>query len=186
MNRFAVGLAVVLASAGLQAEMQLVSPDLVAVEDADTLQVRVDSISYRIQLPGVDAPESVPNPKLLRDTERTGLDADTLLELGRRADQGLREQLSEFLPYRLSLDPEKRDKYGRVPGELINAAGQRLSVRMVAAGYAIPLRRGLDPAQEAELDEAMAGARDERRGLWGSHPDIFTAWAQPVTVAPTK
>ena len=59
------------------------------VKDADTLRVEVDGESYRIQLPGIDAPESVPNPKLLRDVERTGRDAETLLAMGRRADQGM-------------------------------------------------------------------------------------------------
>lgn len=186
MNRFAVGLAVVLGSAGLNAEMQQLDPDLVEVEDADTLRVEVEGVSHRIQLPGVDAPESVPNPKLQRDIERTGLDAETLLALGRRADQGLRELLGGFLPYRLSFDPEKRDKYGRVPGELVNTAGQRLSVRLVEAGFAIPLRRGIDSAQEAELDVATARARAERRGLWGSHPGVFAVWAQPASVAPAK
>ena len=185
MNGFAIGLAVALLCTGLHAEIQRVAPDIVGVEDADTLQVEVGGVSYRIQLPGVDAPESVPNPKLLRDVERTGMDADSLLALGRAADRGLHEQLTGFLPYSLRFDPEQHDKYGRVPGELHRADGQRLSVSLVEAGYAIPLP-GLDPAQQAELVAAMAGARDERRGLWGSHPDAFAAWARPAAAAPSK
>jgi len=179
MTRFAVGLFLVLGSAGLFAGMQQVVPDRVEVEDADTLRVEVGGTAYRIQLPGVDAPESVPNPKLLRDVERTGLDADTLLGLGRQADRGLRDLLAGFAPFSLNFDPEERDKYGRVPGDLVRSDGQRMSVRLVETGFAMPLSRAPDPALHAELEAAMVMAREQRRGLWGSHPNTFTAWAQP-------
>ena len=58
------------------------------IEDADTLLVEVAGVSYRVQLPDIDAPENTANPKLQRDIERTGLDAEALLALGRQADEG--------------------------------------------------------------------------------------------------
>jgi len=169
-----------LALAGMAwAEPQQVVAASVQLEDADTLLVDAAGGSYRIQLPGVDAPESTMNPKLQRDIQRTGLDAETLLGLGRAADEGLRGLLDEFTPYVLEFDPDRRDKYGRVPGDLIDAEGRRLSVRLVESGYAIPMPT-TPSAQPLPLDAALAGAMGERRGLWGSHADVFAAWARPA------
>lgn len=161
---------------------QVVEPTAVEIEDADTLVIKVDGVSYRIQLPGIDAPESAINPKLQRDVERTGLDVEILLALGRAADAGLREQLDASGPYRLSFDPDNRDRYGRVPGELLDREGQALSMRLVELGYAIPVSTA--GAREAELGAAQAAAQAGGRGLWGSHPEVFAAWAQPADAPP--
>jgi endonuclease YncB( thermonuclease family) len=184
MNRWTAGLLAVLFHAGLHAEIQQVTPGLVEVEDADTLSVEVAGVLYRVQLPDVDTPESVQNPKLLRDVERTGLDADVLLPLGRMADEWVRQQLKSFKPYSLHFDPTRRDKYGRVPGDLFAADGRRLSTLVVEAGYGVPVGR-LQAARQQELFDASTGARQERRGLWGSHAEAFAAWAD-VAVAPGR
>ena len=76
------------------AGQQTIAPERVDVEDADTLLMQVAGASYRIQLPGIDAPESVMNPKLQRDIGRTGLSADTLLPLGQAAVTGLQARAS--------------------------------------------------------------------------------------------
>lgn len=178
MERFTILLILAVCSMAAAAELQQRVPTLLEVEDADTLRVEVDGTSYRIQLPGIDAPESVPNPKLLRDVERTGRDAEVLLALGRRADQGLRELLPDFQPHQLHFDPGVRDKYGRTPGDLRDSQGRWLSVKMVAAGYAIP-RGKVDAGRQAELEQARALAQSEKRGLWGSATDDFAAWAGP-------
>lgn len=173
------GLVLLVCSAALCAQGQRAAPERVEIEDADTLLVEVGGVAYRIQLPGIDAPESTLNPKLQRDIERTGLEAGVLLELGRRADEGLRGLLSGFAPYALAFDPDGRDRYGRVPGDLFGAGDRRLSVRLVEAGYAIPVSTA-DPAQQAALDAALSAARAAQRGLWGSHAGAFSAWAQPA------
>ena len=182
MNRWSAGLLALLFNAGLYAEIQQVNPGLVKVEDADTLSVEVDGVPYRVQLPGVDTPESVQNPKLLRDVQRTGLDADTLLPMGRTADQWMREQLNSFKPYSLHFDPMQRDKYGRVPGDFFTADGRRLSTLIVEAGYGVPVGR-LQPARQQELADARSRAQQERRGLWGSHAEAFAAWADVAVAA---
>ena len=104
------------------AGQQTIAPERVDVEDADTLLMQVAGASYRIQLPGIDAPESVMNPKLQRDIGRTGLSADTLLPLGQAAVTGLQQLLPSFQPYRLVFDPEVKDRYGRTPGDLVRGA----------------------------------------------------------------
>lgn len=176
MDRIGVALAMTLWFGTAHAAERLVVLDDVGLEDADTLLVEVDGEGYRIQLPDVDAPESSENPKLQRDVARTGEDPAQLLALGRAADEGLRGLLAGFRPYRLRFDPTQRDKYGRTPGDLIDADGRLLSERLVEAGLGIPMASAAE-ARRAPLDAAMTQARDARRGLWGSQPALFAHWA---------
>jgi len=185
MKKATTGVLLLALAGTVWADPQQVAVETVQLEDADTLLIDVGGVTYRIQLPGVDAPENTMNPKLQRDIERTGLDAETLLGLGRAADEGLRGLLVEFTPYVLDFDPDRRDKYGRVPGDLLDAHGRRLSVRLVESGYAIPMPMTLS-AQQVLPDPALAEAVGERRGLWGSHADAFAAWAQPANTPRAK
>ena len=163
-------------SASASAELLPIEPQHLQIEDADTLQVEIDGSPQHIQLMGIDAPEAVMNPKLQRDTARIGLTQDQLLPLGHAANEGLSRLLKEFEPYRLKADLGVKDKYGRVPGDLHGAAGLHLSTRLVEEGYALPLPTL--QGERAELLKAAAElARSERRGLWGSHLDTFSAWA---------
>jgi endonuclease YncB( thermonuclease family) len=161
-------------ASSLATAQEAVFPSQVEIEDADTLLVELSNGSYRIQLPGIDAPESVINPKLQRDIERTGLAAEVLLQLGKAADNHLIELLKDFHPYRLSFDPQKKDRYGRTPGDLINDKGETLSLRLVEEGYAVPV--GPADKQKQELIEAARTARQAGRGLWQSHPEVTKAW----------
>ena len=154
---------------------QAVTPELVEIEDADTLRVVVASVSYRIQLIGIDAPESSMNPKLQHDMQRTGLAAKVLLPLGHAANGRLRELLTEFRPYRLVFDPQRKDRYGRTPGDLIDAKGNFLSLRLVQEGYAIPV--GPPETRKQVLVEAANSALQASRGLWHSYPETANAWA---------
>jgi endonuclease YncB( thermonuclease family) len=156
-----------------------VQSDQVTIEDGDTLLVRVAGVDYRIQLPDIDAPENVMNPKLHRDVGRTGIPAEKLLPLGERAAKGLSEILPSFQPYRLVFDPAVTDKYGRTPGDLLDAEQRPLSLRLVEAGYAVPLHP--DAGREAALTTAADTARTRTEGLWGSHPEIMRAWAPPAS-----
>ena len=175
MKTIITGLMLVL-SASAAAELLPIELQHLQIEDADTLQVEIDGSPQRIQLMGVDAPEAVMNPKLQRDIARTGLTQDQLLPLGHAANEGLSRLLKEFAPYRLKADLGVKDKYGRVPGDLHGAAGQHLSIRLVEQGYALPLP--VLQGERAKLLEAAAElARSERRGLWASHSDTFSAWA---------
>ena len=164
-------------SAVATADLLSVEPQHVRIEDADTLLIEIDGVQQRIQLTGIDAPEVVMNPKLQRDIGRTGLVATDLLPLGQAANEGLSRLLTEFVPYRLKSDLTVKDKYGRVPGDLLGAAGQSLSTRLVEEGYALPLPN-VQGERAASLKAAAEAARNERRGLWASHLDAFSAWAE--------
>lgn len=175
--RLLISLLLMLGISGLShADPQTLVPDELQLEDADTLLVLIGDIRYRVQLPAIDAPESVANPKLQRDRQRTGLSEAQLLQLGAGAEAGLQRLLQAFSPYRLQIDPGARDKYGRSPGDLLDAQGRRLSVRLVAEGYAVPLGRGKSTVPPA-LEQALQQAKQGRQGLWGSQPDVFAAWA---------
>ncbi|MCP5430278.1 MAG: hypothetical protein H6962_08775 [Chromatiaceae bacterium] len=82
MKKAVTGLLLLACSSALNAAPQQVVPESVQIEDADTLVVEVAGVSYRIQLPDIDAPENTMNQKLQRDIERTGLGAEALLALG--------------------------------------------------------------------------------------------------------
>lgn len=174
-NRKWLVLALSLGLAGAATAREAVQPQQLEIEDGDTLQVELDGASYRIQLPGIDAPENGINPKLQRDMQRTGLEAAALLPLGDAASEGLKRLLADFRPYRLVFDPQRKDRYGRTPGDLLDESGTPLSLRLVAQGYAIPA--GPAAAGQQGLIEAAIAARQSGLGLWGSHPETASAWA---------
>ncbi|MCB1792221.1 MAG: thermonuclease family protein [Gammaproteobacteria bacterium] len=167
------------AAVTVHAATSSVAVDKVGIEDADTLLVDVAGTAYRIQLPDIDAPESVPNPKLQRDVERTGLSTEALTALGRAADAAVEAMLSAGSGHRLQFDPQVRDKYGRTPGDLLLSDGSRLSMQLVEQGYAIPLPVA-DASRRDALDAAMHAARAAGRGLWGADSANFNAWAGRV------
>lgn len=175
MKRAVLGL--LLWSGTLVAAPHWATPEALTIEDADTVLAEVAGVTHRVQLADIDAPENTSNPKLERDIARTGLDAGTLLGLGQRADDGLRRLLDTEPRHRLHFDPDARDRYGRVPGDLADARGRRVSERLVEAGYAIPLPTA-SADRAADLAAALQRARTARNGLWGSDAATFAAWAQ--------
>ena len=78
-------------------------------------------------------------------------------------------------PYRLVRVPDRRDRYGRLGGKLLDAAGQSLNARRVANDYAIPLPDpgGTDP-ESAVLAEAQVLAASH--GLWGAQSQAMGLW----------
>ena len=54
------------------------SYSLLQIEDGDTLVIELGSKPARVQLLGIDAPEDIANPKLIKDAERTGISQDLL------------------------------------------------------------------------------------------------------------
>lgn len=155
------------------------SLESVGVEDGDTLLVPLSGGAERIQLAGIDAPEDMDNPKLQRDLERTGLTRDHLLAIGGAATAHLRHLVSASGPYRLVLDPDRRDRYGRLTAKLLDAAGHSVGTLMVEHGYAISLRA---PTTEVDQESAALGAAEARahasgQGLWGTEGQAMGLWS---------
>ncbi len=150
---------------------------VLSIEDGDTLLVEMDGRAQRLQLLGIDAPEDVANPKLHRDQQRTGLDADTLLALGQAATRHLKSLVPQGQRLMLEGDLGKRDKYGRVPVTASNPDGRVLNEAMVQDGYAVVLDRYLPDGQFRDrLRHHEETAVTEGRGLWGDHRAAALAW----------
>lgn len=161
---------------GFAAERIIPGGDISA-QDGDTVLIRINGKNERIQLAGIDAPEDVDNPKLQVDLKRTALDKSQLLRIGRIATGQLRSLLRTKPPFTLYYDPHQRDRYGRIPGDIVNAAGVSIAAQMVASGYAIVNRRDTAASLIDRLLPLQQSAIYKKRGLWGSYGNITRRWA---------
>jgi endonuclease YncB( thermonuclease family) len=144
----------------------------IQVEDGDTVRVQLQGRETRVQLTGIDAPEDSDNPKLQKDLERTGLETERLLALGRAATRYL-EMLTQLQdPHALHYEPGNRDRYGRLTGVLYNRLGESMSDYMVAAGFAVASAKAPERLRELQLD-----ARRDTRGLWQKDPEAMALWS---------
>lgn len=150
----------------------------IQVEDGDTVLIPIQGEPQRIQLAFIDAPESVDNPKLQRDLGRTGLERERLLTLGHAASVYLGRLLEQGAPWTLRYQPGKRDRYGRLFGDLQDQAGISLSDAMVRDGYARLLGRGAVPAERrSSLTAVQEQAAAAGKGLWELDAEATRAWA---------
>ena len=148
------------------------------IEDGDTLKLEIEGKSERIQLRGIDAPESVKNPKLERDIQRTRLTADELLTLGRAASEHLSRLAAPGTQVSFKGDLGQRDRYGRISAILEDGSGQSINEAMVADGFAVTLLDpGLPKTLGERLKQAEAQARKNKSGIWGTHPINSALWA---------
>ncbi|PLY14169.1 MAG: hypothetical protein C0631_12125 [Sedimenticola sp.] len=151
---------------------------LLGIEDGDTLIISIDNQSEKIQLLGIDAPEDVDNAKLKHDVQRTGAEAGELLVLGNQATQFLKTLLPVNTAVKMDNVLQPRDRYGRIPADVRLADGQSIRDLMLSEGYAIVLRRPpLDDALKGQLMPLEQNAIEQKRGLWGSQPQLMRAWS---------
>ena len=143
-----------------------------AIEDGDTLLVAVEGENLRIQLLGIDAPEDTPNPKLERDEQRTGVDTESLLGLGRQATNHLRTLVGGG-EVRMQGNLQARDRYGRVPMVVFNREGRSLNEAMLEDGYAIVAGRTSASAEDVQRWRQMEqSAVSAKLGFWGEDAAI--------------
>ena len=159
------------------ADQRLLPLKDIQVEDGDTLIVKIDGKTQRVQLTGIDAPEDVDNPKLQVDLSRTKLAKDKLLLLGKVATEQLRFLIKTEAPFILHFNPHKRDRYGRLPGDIVNATGQSISALMILNGYAIATTRSTKPELVKRLKPLQQKAQQEGKGLWGLYNEASRLWA---------
>ncbi len=149
-----------------------------SVEDGDTLLVEIDGAVRRLQLLGIDAPEDTENPKLSHDISRTGLNKAQLLELGAAATEGVRRLLPQGTRIRIKGDLNARDKYGRIPVNVYLESGHSLSEHLVSEGFAVTLARPpLPSGLKQRLLSLQQQAREQKKGLWSSHPEAMSRWS---------
>jgi len=81
------------------------------VIDGDTIKL---TNGERVQLIGIDTPESQPNAKAMRDSERTGQDLETIYKTGQEATEFVKGLIKQGQKIRLEFDVQERDKYERL------------------------------------------------------------------------
>jgi len=158
------------------AEERLLPMGSMQVEDGDTVLIELDGDELRIQLEGIDAPENEDNPKLQRDMERTGLAQAKLLSLGRMAKEYLRRVIEVGKPHTLHYEPNKRDRYGRIPGEVKDTTGRSISAQVIKGGYAIASARSA-PERANEYKALQTEAMNASQGLWQLEAEAARLWA---------
>ena len=151
--------------------------ELLEVEDGDTLLLVINGESVRVQLLGIDAPEDTENPKFKLDLKNTGMEPSQLMQLGVAATGHLNSLLSVGENLTIQGELREKDRYGRIPAIVSNAAGRSLSEAMVQDGYAIALApTEQDYAYGKRLDRLERFSRKSNNGLWGSHTELFRNW----------
>ncbi len=123
---------------------------VVGVTDGDTISVLRDGEAVKVRLAGIDCPEKKQ-------------------AYGQRA-----KQFTADLAFgkAVTVSYSKRDRYGRILGEVALPGGKVLNQELVRAGYAWHYTRYSKDRTLAELEEA---ARKAERGLW-QDPDPVPPW----------
>ncbi len=154
------------------------TPTITRIVDGDTFEL---SDGTRVRLIGIDTPETHPSGKLGRDAERSGMDRETIRELGRRAS-AYAEELALGMPVELEYGSQSRtDRYGRTLAYVwvLDEYGRRLyrvNDRLVADGYA-NIYSGIPFEYSDEYLEYEREAREEGRGLW-AYEEGWDFWVE--------
>jgi len=148
------------------------------VIDGDTLKL---TNGERVRLIGIDTPESQPNDKAKRDSERTGQDLETINKMGQEATNFMNLIVRKGMKVELDFDVQERDKYGRLLAYVfyLNYNGPVgvgyyfdenyrffVNASIVGAGYATPMTIPPNVKYADLFQELYEEAREERRGLW--------------------
>ncbi len=169
-------LTLIFSSAAL-ADGPVVDYALLKVEDGDTLLLEIAGEPVRVQLLGIDAPEDTENPKFKLDLKKTEMEPEQLKQLGTAATGHLQSLVAVGEIVTIQGDIREKDRYGRVPAIVSNAAGRALPDAMVQDGYAIALElTERDYAYGRRLDRLERFSRKSNNGLWGSHPEETRKW----------
>jgi len=84
------------------------------VIDGNTIVVsNPEGKSEKVRLIGIDAPESEPNDKAKRDSERTGRDLEIITKMRQEATEIVKKFIQEGQEVCIEFDVEKKDKYNR-------------------------------------------------------------------------
>lgn len=121
---------------------------VIGIADGDTVTVLDEAFAeHKIRLMGIDAPEKSQ-------------------AYGKRSKQSLSELIGDR---ELSVDADKRDRYGRLVGKLLASDGRDINLEQVRRGMAwhyADFAREQSPADRMRYADAQQWARADRKGLW--------------------
>gem|GEM_PF-604850 len=154
----------------------------VRIEDGDTIKIKKDGgksgEELRLQLYGIDAPESIENPKLILDVKRIKLPKEDIIELGQKSASFL-YRLIKLNNNKIQLKEklDKKDKYGRYLVEIfVTSNKESVNSYMIKKGYAIALKND-DGLKNSKLIKHQKQAIEAKEGLWGMHGEIMQKWS---------
>lgn len=130
--------------------------EVVRVVDGDTIVVEIAGAQERVRLIGIDTPESV--------DPRSPVDC-----FGPEASAAAKELLPEGTSVRLVRDVEARDRYDRLLAYVYRVDdGTFVNLALAERGFAEVATFPPNVAYTEDFVAAVAAARDQSLGLWGS------------------
>jgi len=149
--------------------LPLVAADQAVVKyvvDGDTIVVQCGAAILNVRLIGIDTPESKPNGKALRDSERSGANVDVIVSQGKKASAFLKKILRKGDSVSLDYDVQRYDKYGRTLAYVYLSDGRLLNEVIIASGYASPMTVPPNVKHQERFLKAYKEAREKGLGLW--------------------
>lgn len=143
-------------------------PILAYVVDGDTIAIRIDRRIEKVRLIGVNTPESLRNKQSAIQAKRSNRDIKTILEMGRRAKNSLKDLLPKGSEVRLEYDVQKRDKYGRLLAYVYRTDNTMINEEIVLRGYAQIRTIPPNVKYADRFSRALAKSQKAKRGLWAS------------------
>ena len=127
-----------------------------------------------MRLIGVDTPESRYNNKLVRDSQRSRKDTETILKMGKEASSFTRK-LVEGKRVKLVFDAQKHDKYGRLLAYVYLEDGTFVNGKIIEEGYAQVMTIAPNVKYAKTFLKLEREARQKKKGLWkdNSEDKIF-------------
>lgn len=139
---------------------------VITVIDGDTLIVKNNNRDVHVRLIGIDAPEMHDNEKAQRDSQRSGIDIETIIALGKQSQKHLQQLIHKGSEVKLVSDVSKFDKYGRTLAYVYLPNGDFINQKMIEDGYAYPFRVPPNIKFERNFRDAAKIAREKSIGLW--------------------
>ncbi len=145
---------------------ELVPCKVLRVVDGDTFVCLLNGKKERVRLIGVDTPESRPNKKAFRDSRRSGISLEKIIEMGKKATRFTKKYLKKGRTVFLEFDIEKRDRYGRLLAYVWLDKKTLFNELIIREGYATVYTRPPNVKYAGRFLMAQRYAREKRKGLW--------------------
>ena len=139
---------------------------LLSIVDGDTVKVIYHHREESIRLIGIDTPETRPNKKAIKDSQRGKSDIETITSQGREAKNFVKGLVKSGDLLEIEFDIRTRDKYGRLLAYLYLPSGKMLNEEIVKAGYAQLMTIPPNLKYQERFLMAYREARENHRGLW--------------------
>ncbi len=135
------------------------------VVDGDTFELENGE---RVRLLGIDTPEKFTSSKMDSDAKKSGLDVETIKQLGEAASHYADSVMAGRKIFLVS-DPlnDDKDRYGRLLRYIYTEDGMLYNLKIILDGYAFAYTNFPVIMKDTFLN-AEESARKNKRGLWSN------------------